>query len=265
MSWEFQDLLYEIQRDHVAVITLNRPDARNAWSDEMLNAMFVALERANTDPNVRAVVVTGAGKSFCAGGDLKAMRDRAGMFSGDTVGLRRQYSSGLQRVTRLFEHLEKPVIAAINGAAIGAGLDLSLMCDIRIASNRAKFGSTFAAVGLIPGDGGAYLLTRAIGFSRAVELILSTRVIDSEEALRIGMVHELRDPEDVLEHAMTRAEAISKLPAPAVQMAKVALYRSYNQGPETALQLTAALQSIVQHTQAHTDAVDAMLEKIGKK
>lgn len=259
-----KDLRYEVD-GAVAQITLDRPEARNAWSDEMMSSMHEALDRAAGDEQVRVVIVTGEGKSFCAGGDLKAMRDRAGMFSGDTVGLRRKYSEGLQAITRHFERFEKPVIAAINGAAIGAGLDLTLMCDIRVASARAKFGSTFAAVGLIPGDGGAYLLTRAVGFARAVELILSTRVIDADEAEHIGLVHELVAPEDVLTRAQERARAMAALPAPALQMAKVALYRSYNQDAEVALQLTAALQSIVQHTDAHMEAVEAMLARLGQK
>lgn len=256
-----EEILYE--RDGaVATITLNRPQARNAWSEEMLPQMHRAMERAQDDPQVRAVILTGAGKSFCAGGDLRAMQERTGMFAGDTIELRRKYERGLQEITRRFERFEKPVIAALNGAAVGAGLDLALMCDIRIASARAKFGSTFAAVGLIPGDGGAFLLTRAVGFSRAVELILTARLVGSEEALGMGLVHECVAPEQVLERARERADQIAALPAPAVQMAKVALYRTYTHDAESALQLTAALQSLVQHTREHAEAVEAMLQKI---
>ena len=163
------------------------------------------------------------------------------------------------------EDSAKPVIAAINGAAIGAGLDLALMCDVRIGSARAKFGSTFASVGLIPGDGGAFLLTRAVGFSRAVELILTARVFDAEEALSMGLLHARVEPDQVLAIAKERAEQIAALPAPAVQMAKVALYRTYTHDAESALQLTAALQSLVQHTKEHSDAVEAMLAKITGK
>ena len=150
------------------------------------------------------------------------------------------------------------------GAAIGAGLDLALMCDVRVGSERAKFGSTFASVGLIPGDGGAFLLTRAVGFSRAVELILTARVFDAQEAYDIGLIHAKVEADRVMEVARERAEQIARLPAPAVQMAKVALYRTYTHDAESALQLTAALQSLVQHTQAHQDAVEAMLTKISK-
>ncbi|MEC9442100.1 MAG: enoyl-CoA hydratase-related protein [Myxococcota bacterium] len=259
-----EEILYE-KDGAIATITLDRPDARNAWSEAMLPQMHTALATAMADRDVRAVILTGAGKSFCAGGDLKSMRDRTGMFEGDTIELRRKYERGLQDITRAFERFEKPIIAAINGAAIGAGLDLALMCDIRIGSERAKFGSTFASVGLIPGDGGAFLLTRAVGFSRAVELILTARVFDAEEALSIGLLHASVAPEQVLPLARERAEQIASLPAPAVQMAKVALYRTYTHDAESALQLTAALQSLVQHTKEHSDAVEAMLAKITGK
>lgn len=257
-----EELLYDIE-DHVGTITLNRPEARNAWSENMVQSMLAVLQQAEQDPQVRALIITGQGASFCAGGDLKAMQQREGMFAGGTVELRDRYTRGLQAITRKFDHFEKPVIAAINGAAIGAGLDLALMADIRISSDQAKFGSTFASVGLIPGDGGAYLLTRAIGFSRAVELILTSRIIDAQEALRIALVHELTPTADVLATAQARAAHIAKLPAPAIKMAKAALYRTYHMDIESALQLTAAFQGLVQHTPEHMEAVERLLSKLG--
>lgn len=259
-------LLYDFDAETgVGTITLNRPDASNAWSEEMLAAMLELLPALQHDDALKVVLLTGAGKNFCAGGDLEAMRDRSGMFAGNPVELRAHYSRGLQEVTRGFDKLEKPVVCAIQGAAIGAGLDLCLMADIRIASERARFGSTFAGVGLIPGDGGAFLLTRAVGFSRATELILSTRVIDADEALRIGIAHQLTGHDDTLTTARRRAEKIASLPAPAVQMARVALHRTYTQSIEPALQLTSALQALVQHTPEHEQAVLAMLEQLQSK
>lgn len=255
------DVLYEVD-DHIATITLNRPEARNAYSSQMTAELLEALDDAEYDDEVRAVIVTGAGPTFCAGGDLKAMRDKSGMFSGDPVELRDNYLRGLQRIPRRFDQFEKPVVAAINGHAIGAGLDLSLMCDIRIASREAKFGSTFARVGVIPGDGGAYLLTRVVGFSKAVELVLTARLIEADEALDIGLISESVAPDEVLDRARQTAAEIASLPPKAVKMAKAALYRSVDRDIETALQLTAALQSCVQHTDEHLEAVEAMLEKI---
>jgi enoyl-CoA hydratase/carnithine racemase len=213
---------------------------------------------------VRAVIVTGAGPAFCAGGDLKAMREESGMFAGDPVELRDNYLRGMQTIPRRFERFEKPAIAAINGHAIGAGLDLSLMCDIRVASEKAKFGSTFAKVGLIPGDGGAYLLPRVVGFSKAVELILTAKVIGADEALDIGLVGEVVPRDQVMGRARETAEQIASLPPKAVKVAKAALYRSVDRDIETALQITAALQSCVQRTDEHQEAVEALLAQISK-
>lgn len=258
------DVLYEVDTP-IATVTLNRPEARNAYSSQMADELVEALDGAEADERVRAVIVTGAGSTFCAGGDLKAMRDKSGMFSGDPVELRDNYLRGLQRIPRRFERFEKPVIAAINGHAIGAGLDLSLMCDIRIGSQEAKFGSTFARVGVIPGDGGAYLLPRVVGFSKAAELILTAQLIDADEALDIGLLSQTAPPDEVVDRARETAGQIAELPPKAVKMAKAALYRSVDRDIETALQLTAALQSCVQHTDEHLEAVEAMLEEISRE
>lgn len=257
------DVLYEV-RDAVATITLNRPDARNAYSEAMVSELLEALDDADANEAVRAVVVTGAGSVFSAGGDLKAMRDRTGMFAGDPAELRNQYRKGLQQITRRFDAFEKPVVVAVNGAAIGAGLDLALMADLRIASNDATFGSTFAKVGLIPGDGGAYLLTRVVGFARALDLVLTARIIGAPEALSMGLVTELAPKEEVVARAVERAEQIASLPPKAVQAAKACLYRSVDQDLETALQLTAALQATVQHTDDHVEAVQDLLASLSR-
>jgi 2-(1,2-epoxy-1,2-dihydrophenyl)acetyl-CoA isomerase len=253
-----EDLIYRVD-DHVAHIILNRPQARNAYSDAMVKGIVDALDEAATDDRVRVVVITGEGSAFCSGGDLKAMRDESGMFSGDPVELRDRYVQGIQAIPRRFHSFEKPTIAAINGPAIGAGLGLALACDLRISSERAKFGSTFARVGLIPGDGGAYLLPRVVGFARAVELILTARVIDAREALQIGLVHEVASDEELTARVMALAQHLVALPPKALRMAKVALYRSVDRDLETALQLTAALQGLVQSTEDHQKAVDAIL------
>jgi enoyl-CoA hydratase/carnithine racemase len=248
----------------IATITLNRPKARNAYSSAMVDELIAALDEAALDTEVRAVLVTGAGPAFSAGGDLKAMRDKQGMFAGDPVELRDNYQRGLQAVPRRFDSFEKPVIAAINGHAIGAGLDLALMCDIRVGSSKAKFGSTFAKVGLIPGDGGAYLLRRIVGFSKAVEMILTAKIIGADEALEIGLVNQVVAPDDVVEVAREQAEQIALLPPKAVKSAKAALYRTVDRDIETSLQITAALQAGVQNTDEHLQAVEDMLAKISK-
>ncbi|MFB6264804.1 MAG: enoyl-CoA hydratase-related protein [Bradymonadaceae bacterium] len=204
------DVLYEKRDEHVVDITLNRPEARNAYSDTMVDELVGSLDRAEDDPDVHAVVLSGAGESFSAGGDLKAMRDRSGMFEGDPVDLRNNYRRGLHRVPRRFDDFEKPVVAAIDGPAIGAGLDLALMCDLRIAAESATFGSTFARVGVVPGDGGAYLLARAVGFSTAVELILTARLVDADEALDIDLVHRVVEDGEVDATARPHRESPSE-------------------------------------------------------
>ncbi len=256
-----EDVTYSTD-DAIATLTLDRPEARNAYSSEMAGGVVDALDAAEADSDVSALVITGKGDAFSAGGDLKAMKERSGMFAGDATELRRNYMEGLQRVPRRFNTFEKPVIAAINGPAIGAGLDLALMCDIRIAAEDAKFGSTFAKVGLIPGDGGAYLLTRIVGFPKAVELILTARVIDADEALDIDLVNRLVPRDEVLDEATSMARRIASLPDKAVQAAKATLYQSVDNDLETSLQLTAAMQGCVQSTEDHDRAVDELLESL---
>jgi enoyl-CoA hydratase/carnithine racemase len=236
---------------HIATITLDRPEARNAYSDEMCTQLVAALDRADRDAQVRAVILTGAGKAFHAGGDIKAMRERSGMFAGDPAELRARYIAGIQAVPRRIAEFGKPLLAAINGPAIGAGLDLACMCDLRIAAHGSTMGSTFVRVGLVPGDGGVYFLTRVVGFARALELVMTGRVLTAEEALAIGLVHEVTGPEHLLDVARHRAEAIAELPPIAVQLTKRAAYRSYNADLSTALELAATYQGIVQNLDDH--------------
>lgn len=253
-------LLYEVE-GHLATLTLNRPDARNAYSDEMVVELVAALERADADPQVRCIILTGAGKAFSAGGDLKAMRDKSGMFAGGPMELRERYIAGIQTIPRAFARCATPVVAAVNGAAIGAGLDLACMADVRVASARAKFGSTFVKVGLVPGDGGCYFLARTIGFPRALQMILSARVIDASEALGMGLVHQVVEGEELMAAARAQAEAICANAPVAVRLAKKAAYRSFGASLEEALEMAATYQGIVQNTADHAEAVAAMLEK----
>ncbi len=260
-EYKMSHLLYDVE-ETIATITLNRPEASNAYSSKMVRELVNALDEAEGDDEVRVVIVTGAGRSFCAGGDLKAMRDRTGMFSGDPVELRDKYLRGIQTIPRRFDSFEKPTIAAINGAAIGAGLGLAATCDLRISAEGAKFGSTFARVGLIPGDGGAYLLTRVVGFSRALELILTAEIIDARRALDIDLVHRVVPDEEVMDEARKVARQIASLPPKAVRTAKAALYRSVDRDLETSLHITAALQGLIQRTEEHDQAVRDLLENL---
>jgi 2-(1,2-epoxy-1,2-dihydrophenyl)acetyl-CoA isomerase len=252
---EPQHVRYE-HAGRLATITLDRPDARNAYSDQMCTQLVAALDRADHDSEIRCVILTGAGKAFHSGGDIKAMRERSGMFAGDPAELRSRYITGIQAIPRRIAEFAKPLIAAINGPAIGAGLDLACMCDIRVAAAGAKLGSTFVKVGLVPGDGGAYFLTRVVGFARALELVLTGRVIEAEEALALGLVHEVVAAERLMDVARERALAIAALPPMAVQLTKRAAYRSYHCDQATALELAATYQGIVQNLEDHQRALE---------
>ncbi|MBU0551090.1 enoyl-CoA hydratase/isomerase family protein [Myxococcota bacterium] len=251
-------ILYEAQ-GALATLTLNRPQARNALSDEMIEGLIEGLDRAEAAAEVRCVLLKANGPAFCAGGDLKQMRDQEGMFAGDSAALRGRYVRGLQRLPRRFALFDKPVLAVIEGPAIGAGLDLACMCDIRFATPSATFGSTFVRVGLVPGDGGAYLLARAIGFPHALELMLTGRVIEVEEAARLGLVHKV--DEDAAAAARVHAGLIINNAPLAVQLTKRGAYRSWDTELETALELAATFQGIAQRTEDHAEAVSALLER----
>ena len=239
----------------IATITLDRPEARNAYSEAMCEQLCAALLASEADPQVRCTIVTGAGAAFHAGGDVKAMRERSGMFAGDPAELRQRYQRGIQAVPRTIAQCQKPLLAAINGPAIGAGLDLACMCDLRLAARSAQLGSTFVRVGLVPGDGGAFFLARVVGFPRALELMLTGRVVDADEALRLGLVHEVTAPEQLLARTRELALQIAAHPPMAVQLTKRAAYASWQQDQATALELAATYQGIVQNLPDHTRAL----------
>ena len=245
----------------VLLLTLDRPDARNAYSEAMVDSLVRALDDADRDDEVRCVILTGAGAAFSAGGDLKRMLQQEGMFAGGPVDLRRRYVDGIQRIPRRLALLEKPIIAAINGPAIGAGLDLACMCDLRLAARGAQLGSTFVKVGLVPGDGGAYFLARTLGFPRALELMLTGRLVDADEAERIGLVHRVVEPAELLPAARALALQIAANAPLAVRLTKRAAYRSHEADLEQALELAATYQGVVQNTADHREAVRAMLER----
>jgi len=242
-------------------ITLDRPDFHNAYSLDMIDALIDALDQADLDPEVRVVALTGAGKSFSAGGDLKQMKDHSGMFEGGPVELKQRYRQGIHRVPRRIARFDKPILGVLNGACIGAGLDLACMCDFRIASERAKFGSTFVKLGLIPGDGGAFFLTRTIGYPKALELMLTARIIRTEEAQRIGLIHDVAPPDELHDRARDWAKRLLANGPLAVQMTKALARRSWHLPMEQALELAAAAQGIAQNSADHDEGLAALLEK----
>jgi enoyl-CoA hydratase/carnithine racemase len=257
--------LYEV-RDRVATLTLNDPERRNALGDEMIEAVVAALERFRADEGAAVLIVTGAGNAFCSGGDLKMMERWGGKGEGgapsfDPIAQRDRYRFGIQQIPLTFAKIEKPVMAAVNGPAVGAGCDLALMADIRIASDRAKFGEIFSRVGLAPGDGGAFFLPRIVGVEKACELIFTGDIIDAAEAERIGLVGRVVPDADLMTEARALALRIASGPLQAHRMAKFAIYRGLNQTLEESLQTMALMQSMLHGTKDHEEGVRAFLEK----
>jgi enoyl-CoA hydratase/carnithine racemase len=250
-------VLYE-QDDHVVTMTLNRPETRNAITEkDMVDALVDCLERAQGDISVRAIVLTGTGAAFSSGGNIKHMRDEAGTFSGSAAHIRENYRRGIQRIPRAFHELDVPCIAAVNGPAHGAGCDLALMCDIRIASADALFAESFVKVGIIPGDGGAWLLPRAIGLSRANEMIFTGKPIDARLAQEWGLVSRVVESDRLMETALAIARDIAGNPPDVLRMSKRLVREGQRMDLPSLLELSAAFQGIAHRSADHREALAA--------
>lgn len=256
----FEDLLVE-KKNESLWITLNRPEASNAYSTGMVQALVEVLKHADKDNQIRVIVITGAGKNFCAGGDIKAMKGKSGMFAGESNELRESYQAGIQQIPLTISQLKTPLIAMVNGAAIGAGCDLAAMCDLRVASTEASFAETFAKVGLVPGDGGAYFLTRLIGHGKAMEIFLTCKTILAEEALKIGLVNQVVLPNELKVKTEHLVEQLASLPPIALQMTKKSVNHAYQSDLFSHLELMAAYQGITQRSSDHFRALEGMMEK----
>lgn len=255
-------VLFEVDGG-VATITINQPETRNAISDiQVVDAMVAALERLDRDTGIRAAILTGAGSAFSSGGNVKAMRDgKGGLNDPLPVRTRHNYRQGIQRIPLAFEKLDVPIIAAVNGAAIGAGCDLACMCDLRIASESAKFAESFVKLGIIPGDGGAWLLPRIVGYSKACEMAFTGDVVDAKEALAIGLVSKVVPDADLIQAARALADRIAANPPFAVRMTKRLLRESQHVRMDTLLEMSAGFQALAHATEDHQEAISAFLEK----
>jgi len=252
---------------HVAVLTLNDPERHNPISDQpMIEALTGALEQADRDDAVHVIVLTAAGKSFSSGGNLKSMLPGASgaLADSEPVKTPANYRNGIQQLPLLFERLQKPVIAAVNGAAIGAGCDLACMCDLRIASEKARFAESFVKLGLIPGDGGAWLLQRVVGYARAAEMALTGDMLDAATALAIGLVSQVVPEDELLPSALALAQRIAANPPHAVQQTKRLLQQARENRLAHHLENAAAVQALMHTTEEHAAALDAFLAKRGK-
>lgn len=254
-------LVYE-KNGAVVTLTMNRPEIRNALSDaDAVDAFVDACRRIEADMSVRTVIVTGAGSAFSAGGNLKTMRDTIGSGLGEPAKIRYAYRTGIQRIPMALYNLEVPTVAAVNGPAIGAGCDLACMCDIRIASAKASFAESFVKVGIVPGDGGAWLLPRVVGMSRAAEMAFTGDALTAEQALACGLVSQVVPHEELLAQANALAQRIAANPGHALRMTKRLLREGQHVRLETLLEMSASFQALAHHTGQHEEALDAFLQK----
>ena len=250
------DLLYEV-KDKIATITLNRPDKLNAFTGPMIDAWARALADAQADDDVNVIVVTGAGRAFCAGGDVGRMKE------GKPTPLenKNQLWQHIHRIPKTLEAVDKPVIAMVNGLAVGAGMGMCLMCDVRIASDEARFSTGYVRVGLVPGDGDTYFLPRLVGAAKALELLWTADFVEAQEALRLGIVNRVVPAGDLAQQARAFAEQIANGPQIPIRMIKRLVYQSLRLDLRTHLDLVSSHMAVVRETADHAEGVTAFKEK----
>ena len=227
----------------------------------MIEALLDAFDQVQRAPDVSVMILTGAGTAFCAGGDIKAMHNKTDQFSLPPLDVAESYINGIQRIPIALYNLDVPTIAAVNGAAVGAGCDLTMMCDMRIASDKAKFGEVFLNLGIIPGDAGSWFLIRRLGYQKAAELTFSARMIDAAEALDLGMVLAVVPHDDLMAKAHEKAAIIAAKPPRTVRTAKRLLRNAERMDLPDFLNTAAAYQALMHQTADHHEALSAFLEK----
>lgn len=254
-----EELVFTID-DGIATIRLNRPERLNAFTYDMLEHWADAIETCRDDDLVRAVVVTGTGRGFCSGGDVRAMGERHAQ--GESAFQRKtSLSERIHRIPRLLEDFDKPYIAAINGVAVGAGLDMALMADIRFAAESARLGESYIKVGLIAGDGGTWFLPRLVGVPKALELLWTGDMIDAREAERIGLVNKTLPDAELMDHAYAFARRLAAAPALTLRLMKRAVYQGMRMDLRASLDMISSHLGVISTTNDHREAVAAFNEK----
>jgi 2-(1,2-epoxy-1,2-dihydrophenyl)acetyl-CoA isomerase len=248
----FETLLYEV-RNQVAYLTLNRPDKLNAFTEQLNREILAGIKSASRDPNVRALVITGAGRAFCSGEDLSAVSQ--GLDHGEV--LRKRYNPMLLEL----DACEKPVVAAINGVAAGAGMSLALACDFRVASEKASFIEAFIHVGLVPDAGNLFYLPRIIGHAKAMELAVFGEKITAEKAKELGLVTHVVSIHNWDKEVSAFAERLANLPTKAIGLIKRNLKASWHENLKEFLERDAQSQRIAGQTADHVEGVTSFLEK----
>ena len=259
---EYTEILYDVA-DGVATITLNKPEKMNAFSTKMIEEWTDAIDRSRLDDEVRAVIITGAGRGFCSGMDVAAEAGGRGVLRTETgpAAARNSLRFNVHRVARALQLLDKPYIAAVNGPAAGAGMDMASMADVRFCSDTARFTMAYVRMGIIPGDGGAYFLPRIVGLSKALELIWTGDLFGADEALRIGYVSRVFPAESLMEETRAFARRLAEGPAVAIQLAKRLAYRSLDATLDQALELAQSAMVIAQSTEDAKEGPRAFMEK----
>jgi len=252
------DLLYDVQ-DRVATITLNRPDKLNAFTGDMIEAWAKSLAAAQADDAVNVVIVTGNGRAFCSGGDVGRMR--AADAAPSALDGKNSLWEGVHRVPKALEAMDKPVIAMVNGLAVGAGMGMCVMCDVRIAAESARFSTGYVRVGLVPGDGDTYFLPRLVGAAKALELLWTADFVEAAEALRVGIVQRVVPDAALQEATYAFARQIAEGPQIPIRMIKRLVYQSLRLDLRTHLDLVSSHMSIVRQTADHAEGVAAFKEK----
>lgn len=249
-------------KDRIATITLNDPDRRNPFTGiEIVDSLVEAIEEVNRNLDVSVMILTGAGSAFSSGGDIKAMAAKTDQFGLSPIGIAESYLEGIQRIPLALYNVDIPTIAAVNGPAIGAGCDLAMMCDMRIASANAKFGEVFLNLGIIPGDAGSWFMIRRLGYQKAAELTFSGRLVDAAEALELGMVLEIVPGDKLMERVRERATVIAGKPPRTLRAAKRLMRHAERMDLPDYLSAAAAYQALMHQTKDHMEAVNALIEK----
>ncbi len=254
-------VLYAVA-DGVATLTINLPGQRNPISEPpVVEGLLAALQRASEDMSVKVAILTGAGSAFSAGGDVKLMAEAADERRREPLRTADYYTRGIQRIPLAMSRLDVPIIAAVNGPAVGAGCDLACMCDIRIAGESARFAESFSRLGLIAGDGGAWLLQRTVGFSKAAEMAFTGEMLDAKAALACGLVSEVVPDNELMTAAGRLARRMAANPRDALRMTKRLLWQARESGLAHHLEMAAYMQAHAHTTDDHREAVNAFLEK----
>ena len=256
----YEHILHE-KTGRIVTITLNRPEKMNAYSEVMVHEILAALAHARDDDEIRAVIITGVGRGFCSGGDVSRDFQYPARYRGHRLESMLEMRENMHELVRFLHRFDKPVIAAVNGAAVAGGLTLALSCDFRIAAESAKFGDTSLRFGLLPDEGGAYLFPRFLGIDRALKMSLFSEVYPAREALALGLVTEIVPDEQLMPTARVWAERLADGPPLAIRLAKRMVYKQLSMTLDNALEDAAMATLITNYTDDVREGIKAFHEK----